>query len=323
MNNYFIGVDLGGTNVRAGAVDTNGNIILKKKTLSLVKRGKDKVIETTIKLIDNILSSLKDIPPKAIGIGIPGVISQEKGIVFQSPNFPDWQDFHFLERVKEYKQYSNIPFIIDNDANCATIGEGWIGAAENVDSFCCLTIGTGIGGGIVLNGELWRGLDGMAGELGHIIIDYNGPRCGCGGKGCLEVFASAGAIINMAKHAIDNSDPLAHRLKRECQKNTDMITAELIYRLAVDSDPLSISILRKIGYYLGIGLATIVNMLNIDMIVIGGGVAGAWEFFIPSAIDELKKRTYKIPADRVKITKALNGDNAGIIGAAYLAYKNC
>jgi glucokinase len=306
MKNYVIGLDLGGTNIRAAAVAGEGEILHRIKIPTEVVMGRERVIENILRVINTIKSGLKGIKLSSIGMGIPGIIFFDKGIVAKSPNFPDWIDFNLRERLSKNLA---LPFYIDNDANLAAVGEGWFGAGKEFNSFCMLTLGTGVGGGIVLNKEIWRGEYGMAGELGHITIYPDGHPCNCGNRGCLEQYASATGIVRMAME------------KSEIQNPKSEITADKIYQLAKKGDRDSIEIFQRMGRILGIGIADIVNILNIELFVLGGGVADAWNFFIQSTLDEVKKRTYRITGERVKVVKAELGDDAGILGAAYMAMK--
>lgn len=309
MKDYFIGLDLGGTNIRAAAITKEGEILHRVKIPTEVPLGRERVITNILNVINTIRQELKTFKLSAIGMGIPGIIFFDKGIVARSPNFPDWIDFNLRERLS--KDF-DVPFYIDNDANLAAAGEGWIGAGRNYNSFCMLTLGTGVGGGIVLNKNIWRGEYGMAGELGHITIYPDGHPCPCGNRGCLEQYASATGIVRMAK------EEFGVRSSELGEKN---ITSDIIFQLAKEGDIFAIEIFQKMGRILGIGIADLVNILNIELFVLGGGVADSWDYFIDSAIDEIKKRTYRITGERVKVVKAELGDDAGIFGAAYMAMK--
>ncbi len=312
MKDYFIGLDLGGTNIRAAAITKEGEILHRVKIPTEVPLGRERVITNILNVISTIRHKLKDINLSAIGMGIPGIIFFDKGVVARSPNFPDWIDFNLRERLS--KDF-DVPFYIDNDANLAAAGEGWLGAGRNYNSFCMLTLGTGVGGGIILNKNIWRGEYGMAGELGHITIYPDGHPCPCGNRGCLEQYASATGIVRMAK---EMNNPPSPPLEKGGERG---VTANMVYQLAKNGDRYSLEIFQKMGRILGIGIADLVNILNIELFVLGGGVADAWDYFMPSSMDEVKKRTYRITGERVKVVKAELGDDAGIFGAAYMAMK--
>ena len=312
MKDYFIGLDLGGTNIRAAAITKEGEILHRVKIATEVPLGRERVITNILNVINTIRQELKTFKLSAIGMGIPGIIFFDKGIVARSPNFPDWIDFNLRERLSKDL---DVPFYIDNDANLAAFGEGCIGAGRNYNSFCMLTLGTGVGGGIILNKNIWRGEYGMAGELGHITIYPDGHPCPCGNKGCLEQYASATGIVRMAMEGNPPSPTFTKGGKE------GIITADMIFQLAKEGDRFALEIFQKMGRILGIGIADLVNILNIELFVLGGGVADSWDYFIDSAIDEIKKRTYRITGERVKVVKAELGDDAGIFGAAYMAMK--
>jgi len=310
MKDYFIGLDLGGTNIRAAAITKEEEILHRVKIATEVSKGKESVIANILKIIETIREKTKGFKLSAIGMGIPGIIFFDKGIVARSPNFPDWIDFNLRERLSKDL---DVPFYIDNDANLAAVGEGWVGAGKEFNSFCMLTLGTGVGGGIILNKNIWRGEYGMAGELGHITIYPDGHPCPCGNKGCLEQYASATGIVRMAMEGNPPSPTFTKGGKE------GIITADMIFQLAKEGDRFALEIFQKMGRILGIGIADLVNILNIELFVLGGGVADSWDYFIDSAIDEIKKRTYRITGERVKVVKAELGDDAGIFGAAYMA----
>ena len=312
MKDYFIGLDLGGTNIRAAAITKEGEILHRVRIATEVSKGKESVIANILKIIETIREKTKGFKLSAIGMGIPGIIFFDKGIVARSPNFPDWIDFNLRERLSKDL---DVPFYIDNDANLAAFGEGCIGAGRNYNSFCMLTLGTGVGGGIILNKNIWRGEYGMAGELGHITIYPDGHPCNCGNRGCLEQYASATGIVRMAMEGNPPSPTFTKGGKE------GIITADMIFQLAKEGDRFALEIFQKMGRILGIGIADLVNILNIELFVLGGGVADSWDYFIDSAIDEIKKRTYRITGERVKVVKAELGDDAGIFGAAYMAMK--
>ncbi|MFV1951182.1 MAG: ROK family protein [Nitrospinota bacterium] len=319
MMNYVIGIDLGGTNIRAAAVTPGGEIFHRIKISSEVEKGKERVVRNLLDMIEEIDRRAKGEGRRliSVGLGIPGTIFYDRGVIAQSPNFPDWIDFDLKSRLA--KDIS-LPFFIDNDANAAAIGEGWLGAGKDEKSFCCLTLGTGIGGGLVFNGDIWHGEDGMGGEIGHLIVDPDGPACGCGGRGCLETYASATGIIRMAKESYYSSDAVG--LRERSNNNIDTVSSEMIYNLAKEGDYYTRDILRAMSRHLGIGLADLVNLLNIGLIIIGGGVAAAWDLFIADTIKEMRERSYKVPGERVRIVRASCGDDAGILGAACIALKH-
>ncbi len=323
MRVYSIGVDLGGTNLRIAAVDSDGKLLEKLTTGTEVQRGRDFVIGEMCDAIQSLSVKYRDSSQLAgIGIGVPGFIDMDTGTVMRSPNLPDWLNFPVRELI-ERKLGTTV--ILENDANSAAMGEKWLGAGRNIDNMAMYTLGTGVGGGLVFNGQLWHGMSGMAGELGHFNIESEGHPCGCGSRGCLEQYASATAIVRMAQEAIATGN--APDLAEGARGNVEF-TSRGIYQLAIQGHESAQRIYRTVGRALAIGIGSMVNALNLPMYVIGGGVASAWNAFAPTMFEELKVRSsiYSLTApDHVQpgqkhtvVTIALLGSDAGLYGAARL-----
>jgi glucokinase len=322
MESYAIGVDLGGTNLRIAAVDNNGKLLDKLTTGTEVGRGRDVVIGEMCSAIQSL--SLKygsSGKLMGIGVGVPGFIDMDTGVIMESPNLRDWARFPVREEIE---RRLGTPVILENDANSAAMGEKWLGAGSNTDHLAMYTLGTGVGGGLVLNGRLWHGMNGMAAELGHANVESEGHPCGCGGRGCLEQYASATAIVRMAHEAIASG--VAGELEQASRGNVEF-TSRVIYQLAIQGDPAAQAIYKGVGRALAIAIYGMVNALNLPMYVIGGGVASAWDAFAPTMLEELKFRSfiYSITApDRADagkhtiVTRALLGSDAGLYGAARL-----
>jgi len=337
MNTFAIGVDLGGTNMRIAAVDENGKIIEKITTGTEVSRGRDSVIFGMCTAIQDMEAKFRSSTGHlcGIGIGVPGIIEMQSGMVRQSPNLPGWEDYTVREEIE---RRLGTKVILENDANSAALGEKWLGAAANVDDMCMLTLGTGVGGGLVLNGRIWHGMTGMAGEIGHINADPNGPPCGCGSQGCLEHYASATAVKRMAIEAVANGS--APELGRAMNEDPEF-SSKVVYQMAIQGDEPARKIYHTVGKALGIVLADLVNIFNLPMYVVGGGVSSAWEAFAPAMMEEIRKNSFvyratapthnvpgvagnkihddSLPTRRTTIiTQALLGSDAGLIGAARL-----
>jgi len=323
MATYAIGVDLGGTNLRISAVDSDGNLLHMITSGAQVAKGRDFVVaemSEAIRQLSAKFSSLGEL--EGIGIGMPGIIDMDTGIVRKSPNLPDWIDYPVREEIE---RRIGTHVILENNANVAALGEKWLGAGRQVDSLCMITLGTGVGGGLVLNGKIWRGMTGMAGEVGHMTVEPDGPPCGCGSHGCIEQFASANAIKRMAVEAIAKGE--APELGRAMKEEPEF-SSRIVYQMAVQGDPAAQEIFRKVGTALGISIASLVNVLNLPMYVVGGDVASAWDAFAPSLMEEVRKRSFVYTAtepdanlpNRKKtiITRALLGSDAGLYGAARL-----
>lgn len=335
MNKFSIGVDLGGTNLRIAAVDEQGALVEKVTLGTKVSRGREHVIADMCDAIQRMSDKFKDSAPLlGIGVGVPGIIDMQTGLVRDSPNLPDWVDYPARATIE---QRLKTVVILENDANVAALGEKWLGAAKDFSDMAMLTLGTGVGGGLVLGGAIWRGANGMAGEFGHSTVEPEGHLCGCGNRGCLEQCASATAIVRMAREAIASNGGSA--LARTANSDPEF-SAKSIYNLAIQGDEDARRIFRYVGRCLGIVLSAMVNSLNLPIYVIGGGVSSAWEAFAPSIFEELRRRSFVYaatapydssatnegasahikpgPGPKTIITRALLGSDAGLYGAARL-----
>ena len=335
MPNFSIGVDLGGTNLRIAAVEEQGSLLEKISLGTRVTLGRDHVINDMCDAVQHLTAKYKDLATlEGIGIGVPGIIDMRTGMIRESPNLPGWADSPVRSEIEKRL---GTRVILDNDANVAAFGEKWLGAARNFDDVAMLTLGTGVGGGIVLDGRIWHGMVGMAGEFGHITVEPEGQLCGCGNRGCLEQYASAAAVVRMAHEAIANGE--AVELAAAASNNPEF-SAKAVYNLAIQGDESARRIFRHVGRSLGIVLAALVNSLNLPIYVIGGGVSSAWDAFSPSIFEELRQRSMvyaaTAPSDPLSdatgasakvdpgagrktiIARALLGSDAGLYGAARL-----
>lgn len=302
---FVIGMDLGGTNLRVAGVGSGGGIVELYREQTLAREGPEPVIERIVAAIGRVFSRITaaggDI--RGIVLGAPGIISSREGTVVSSPNLPGWHDVPLRDRVAAAIGF---PVLLENDANAAAFGEYWRGAGEGCASMVLLTLGTGVGGGLVLGGELWRGADGMAGEIGHITVEPGGRTCRCGNAGCLETYASATGIVDTY---------------RELSAIEESVTAEEVHRRAHEGDANARQSYREAGRSLGLAFASLVNLLNPERIVIGGGVLPAWDLFMPAAEHEMRRRAFAAPASSVRIAPAALGDLAGVTGAAGLLWR--
>lgn len=321
MGQFAIGVDLGGTNLRIAAVDVAGKLLQKVTTGTQVARGRDHVIEEMTAAIREVAAKFGPIGDLVgIGIGVPGITYMATGMLRESPNLPGWENYPVRDKIEKRL---GVRVILENDANAAAMGEKWLGAGRDYEDMIMLTLGTGVGGGIVLNGRVWHGMTGMAGELGHINVEPDGPLCGCAAHGCLEQYASATAIVRMAREAIAAGK--AERLR--AASDDPEFSAKIVYQMAVQGESAAQEIYRRVGRALGIVIAGLVNTFNFPMFVVGGGVASAWEAFSPSLLDEVRSRSFvynatapgsQVPGGNTIITRALLGSDAGLYGAARL-----
>jgi glucokinase len=332
MPNFSIGVDLGGTNLRIAAVNQQGDLMEKVTLGTRVALGKDHVIQEMCDAIRTLAAKYRDSAAlQGIGIGVPGIIDMKTGMLRESPNLPGWAG---TPVQAEIERLLGTRVILENDANVAALGEKWLGAARDVDDMAMLTLGTGVGGGIVLKGRIWHGMTGMAGEFGHMTVEPEGPPCGCGNRGCVEQYASATAVVRMAKEAIASGR--APGLARAASSDPEF-SSKAIYNLAIQGDEEARKIFVRVGRALGICIANLVNAFNLNMYVIGGGASSAWEAFSPYIFEELRQRSLvyaaTAPASPLRggagasgqeastktiITRALLGSDAGLYGAAQL-----
>jgi len=313
MRDFAIGVDVGGTNLRVAAVTSSGELFEKISLTTDVRAGRDAVLDEMVGAI-NALRNKHAASSRLVGfgIGVPGLIYMEEGKLRESPNLPGWDNYPIRGEL-ERKLGTRV--FLENDANAAALGEKWIGLGRDVASLIMLTLGTGVGGGIVLQGRIWHGLLGMAGELGHITVQPDGPLCGCKNHGCLEQMASAGAVVRMAREAIaaGRSPALA-----EAERQAGRLTSKIVYQAAVAGDTASREVFQATGRYLGVALADLVNAFNLPLYVITGGMVPAWDLFAPAMVAEIERRSFVYRAGGTRIAASQLGDEAGLFGAAYL-----
>jgi glucokinase len=305
--------DLGGTHLRAATVDRNGNIHHRLKQPTPQAEQPTEIVRALVNAAHECEVQCTPHGRKisAVSVAVPGTVNFAEGVVVKAPNVPCLDGFRLSAALRSELQ---LPAIVENDANAAAVGEMWQGAGRRYSHLVCVTLGTGVGGGIILDGKLWRGVDGSAGEIGHIGVDpFAGVPCTCGSRGCLEVYASATAIVRMTRE----TQP---RYPTSILHKVDTLTSERIYEAGLQGDELALEVLRRMGVYLGIGLASLVNLLNPEIIVIGGGVSYGWELFEKHMNQQVRERAFPLPAQRVKITRAECGDDAGLLGAARLAF---
>lgn len=314
MAQYTLGIDLGGTDTKFGIVDDQGRIVRSAKSPTHSDKGPDGVLtDIAVHARDLIISSGYRV--ESAGMGCPGPLSSKLGIVYETPNLPGWNNVP-AQRILEEKL--GIPVRLNNDANAAAYGEWWVGAGAGVDTMILFTLGTGVGGGIVLNGELYTGPDDTAGELGHMVINFEGPRCGCGNNGCIEAYASATAIRRDVKLALASGVKTSIQIPEGAEED---FGARVVYDAAVEGDLFAIELFEKVGIYLGIAAANIINILNPEMLAYGGALSNAGDFIFKPLEKVARENSFDTPGKRCKIVKASLGNDAGIIGAAGLAQK--
>ncbi len=301
MSEYSIGVDLGGTNLRAAAISRDG-VILERISGATPVREPGTTVTEIVASIQALRTRLGPNDLAGVGIGVPGFIRMETGVIAGWGNAPAFNGYPIRDQIQKGLQAK---VILENDANAAALGEKWMGAGKDVNDLVLLTLGTGIGGGIIIGGRILHGALGMAGELGHMTISPNGNPCGCGNRGCLEKHASATAIAAMG---------------RLLNLGTNVTSLE-VFQLASDGNERALAIFRAAGEALGIALASLINIFNFPLYLLSGGPLPAWEFFAPAMLAEVERRSFTYRTAPTRIEKARLGNEAGLYGAAYLPFQ--
>ncbi|MBI2305245.1 MAG: ROK family protein [Chloroflexi bacterium] len=308
-------VDLGGTKILAALLDSNGRILYRDYRATQAQQGPEAVIGSLETAIRQVTLD-KGVPTSrllGIGLAVPGALDVARGIVTQSPNLPGWKDVP-LKRILEERLGAAVVF--ENDANAAALGEYAFGAGRGALHMVYVTVSTGIGGSIIVHGQLYRGVNGSAGEIGHMIVDLHGPPCNCGNNGCLESLASGTALAREAKaHLADGESSLISELAATSEEG---VTARTIFLAAQRGDSLANQLIRQAAEYLGVGLANVVNILNPEVIVIGGGVAQMGAFLVDPAVATMRKRALSLPAQTVKVVPGQLGEQAALLGMVKL-----
>ena len=314
MKKYRIGVDIGGTNIKIALVDFDGKIIYSNTTPTRADMGFEAGVANIKQAIKDLMqeTNQNEKSIEAIGFGLPGQIDYKAGMVKNLPNIPGWINVPLAKLIED--EFS-IPTRLDNDVRCAALGELNFGAGKGCENLICITVGTGIGSGIVLNGKLVRGASNAAGEIGHIKLTLeNGPLCGCGDHGCFEAYASGPSIVAMAKEFIAGGKSAKYK-----EMATDgIITPYIVAQAALLGDAVSLQIFKRMGEIIGIGLASVVNLLNPEKIIIGGGVADAGDILLEPIRKTIADRAMPIQGSAVKVVPAQLANAAGVIGASLL-----
>lgn len=317
----YIGCDLGGTNFRAGIVDLEtGHISHQASIPTRAREGHDAVMTRMAGLINRIIqeSQLPLDEIGGIGIGVPGVLDLDKGMVLFLPNLAGtWPNVPLAETIT---RYTNLPVTLLNDVRAITYGEWRFGAGQGVDTMACFAIGTGVGGGLVINSNLHLGIGGTAGELGHQTVEPHGALCGCGNHGCLEVYSSGPAIAAMGMKAV--SQGLTTRIAELIENDLNRITPKVIYQAAIAGDRIAKEIYQRAGTYLGIAIANTLVSVGPRKVVIAGGVAQAGDLLLDPIRKTVKERVFVMPVDQVEIVSAQLGNDAGVIGVAAWARRH-
>ena len=311
---YAVGVDLGGTNIKIGIVSETGSIIKKTSIKTVAEDGAKAVVKNIKKGIQDILKN-NDLKIRGIGIGAPGVVDIKKGTVENPPNFPGWEKVNLVKAIgKNFK----FKIHVENDANAAAIGELIFGAGKKYDSFIMVTLGTGVGGGIVLKNKMYHGEFGAAGEIGHTTINFNGPKCKCGSYGCIEAYIGNNYLVNRVKEQL--------QVHKESQiwelisNDLNNLSPKIIQNASEQGDKFAKSVVKDMGLHLGAAFASVSNLLDISTFIIGGGVAGFGKPLFDVIHESVTNRVLKPLKYRVKVLPAKLKNDAGIKGASALVF---
>jgi glucokinase len=314
---WIVGVDLGGTNIVVGLLPIEGGEVLGLRThVTDATRGAKFVVDRMVAMVEE---AIEDVTAQhgttrdavaGVGIGSPGPLNRKTGTVINTPNL-GWRNFPLRDLMANAL---HLPCTLDNDANCATYGEWWLGAGRGTQTLVGLTLGTGIGGGVVLNGEIYHGCSDVAGEIGHMTIDSNGRRCKCGNYGCLEQYASGPAIATRAIEGLEAGAPSL--LLDMVDGKVDNITAATVYEAVVEGDPYANEVMKDTAKFLGAGIASIINILNPEMVVIAGGVTRAGEHLFEPLRAEVRRRAFRSAQECCRIVSGQLPGTAGVVGAA-------
>ncbi len=311
MKDKVVAVDLGGTLIRSALINEKGEMLARAQRETLAQEGPEAVI-------GGIEASIRDVArgSEAISIAAPGPLDPWKGIVHQAPNLPGWREVPLADILhRAFK----VPVYLNNDANLAALGEHRFGAGQGVNDLIYLTISTGIGGGIISQGKLLLGAKGLAAEVGHMILEPEGPPCGCGGRGHLEALAAGPAIARRAVEEVEKGTEtfITRLVKGELSK----VTAKVVAQAAQEGDPLANSIFKEAGFYIGLGIANLLHILNPQLVILGGGVSKAGDLLFDPVRATVKARTMVSYQERLKIVPAALGADVGLLGGAAFVLK--
>jgi len=302
MPEYSIGVDLGGTNLRAAAVSSTGEIIDKTSAQTNLGQGAGPLLDDIAGNIRSLAGRIDRDGLIGVGIGVPGFIQMEEGLIVGANNLPELEGVPVRDEIEKRL---GARVILENDANAAALGETWIGAGKDVDSLVLLTLGTGVGGGIIHQGRIMHGAVGMAGEIGHTMVVPNGNPCGCGNHGCLEKHASATAVEGMAY----------------MMGLGENVTSRDVYEMAEAGNEQARHIFLRMGVSLGIALSALINIFNFPLYLLSGGVLPAWSHFAPAMLEEIERRSFTYRNTKTRVERAVLGNEAGLYGAAHLPWQ--
>lgn len=312
------GVDLGGTNVKIAIVSEDREVLARGSFPTEAEKGPEAVMRVMEQGVFKVLEEAGKKPEDllAAGFGAPGPMNWQTGVVYSPPNLPGWKDVPLGELMQARL---GCPCYVDNDANVACYGEYWLGAGRGAQSMAVLTLGTGVGGGVVVFGQLLRGIDGTAGELGHLKVQRDGRLCGCGSRGCLEAYASVSGLVRTAAEAMSNGEVTV--LAEMSENNPDHITGEMVFQAAQQGDQVARWAFEETGAWLGLGIASIIHYQNPEKVVLCGGMIAAGDVLFDAIRRTVRANTFPVPGQRCEILSAGLGADSGVLGAAGCAFE--
>ena len=314
MSGVIIGIDLGGTNTKIAVITCEGEVLRRASRPTPVSVPPDAILDFLCDFAKDVVGEAQILLENisAVGVGAPGPLDWRTGLVYTLTNFAGWENVSLAEKMQT--RLEGIPCFVENDANAACYGEYWLGAGKGAQNMALLTLGTGVGGGIVLNGELLRGIDGTAGEIGHLIVERDGRECGCGARGCLEAYGSVTGMVRTAREGLERGK--VSGLMETCAGDVNAITGQMISECAESGDPFCAEVIRETGKWLGAGIVGLTNLFNPERVVLAGGMVRAGDRLLKVIRETVHADALDVPAKRVEILPAALEDDAGVIGAA-------
>ncbi|MEW5795729.1 MAG: ROK family protein [Candidatus Zixiibacteriota bacterium] len=312
----YAGIDIGGTNIKYGLVDCKGKVLFKEQRPTLAEKGPEPLLHLIGNIGERLLlhAAEESLEVAGLGVGTPGTVDFKTGrVVGMSPNIVGWKGTPIGNFLRERL---NVPVWVDNDVNAVALAEHRFGAGAGYQSLVCVAVGTGVGGGVILNGKLWRGVTSAAGEIGHMSIDPNGPACGCGNKGCIEAFCSSSAILARCRAKL--GDHLTPVFEEVLTGDPDELSIKKLFAAAKQRDEIALDVIAETARYLAMGLAGVVNLLNPELVIVGGGVADGGAGFVEAVAQEIRGRVCDSAGEKLRVVKASLGNSAGFIGAGIL-----
>ncbi len=316
----YAGIDIGGTNIKFGLFDAEGKILFKEQRPTMAEKGPTPLMHLITNIAERLLyfAAEENYPVKWVGVGSPGAVDHKLGkVIGPCPNIKGWRG---MEIGAIMNDRLNMPVYVDNEVNAMALAEARFGAAIGARSVVCCTVGTGVGGAVILDGRVVHGFSSSAGELGHMTIDVNGPKCACGNNGCIEALCASQAIIGKVKRLLKKG--LTPIFNEVLEGSLDSLNVKKVFSAARRGDEIALEVVNESATYLGVGLAGIVNLLNPEVVVIGGGITDGGAGFVETVAQEIKRRAFDSAVDKLVVAKAALGNDAGFMGAGLLGEVN-